>query len=135
MRSIALACGAAALAVFVVACGSSGNGYNNSPTAPTTPTTPAPSGSATINIVGSAGPQSYNPNPAPALTSGQTVVWHNSDAVTHRIVADDGSFDTGNIANGATSGAMMPKTNGVSYHCSIHPSMTGTITAAAAMTN
>ncbi len=136
MRSIALTCGAAALALCVVACGS-GNGNNSSPTAPTPPTTPAPApaGSATINIVGSAGPQSYNPNPAPALTSGQTVVWHNSDAVTHRIVADDGSFDTGNIATGGSSGAMMPKTNGVAYHCSIHPSMTGTITAAAAAAN
>jgi plastocyanin len=129
MRSIVLTCGAAALAVFVVACGS-GNGNNNSPTAPTTPptNTPAPA-SATINIVGSAGPQAYSPNPAPALASGQTVAWHNGDAVVHRIVADDGSFDTGNIATGATSGAMMPKTNGTAYHCSIHPSMTGTIAA------
>ena len=53
----------------------------------------------------------------------------NGDNATHRIVANDGSFDTGNIAPGETSQAVMPSAAGVSYHCTIHPSMVGAISA------
>jgi plastocyanin len=130
MRSFVLACGAAALALIVSACGGGNNGYNNTPTSPTSPT-PPPAGSATINIVGTSGPQSFSPNPSPALATGQMVVWHNSDAATHRIVANDGSFDTGNITSGSASAPLQLKTDGTNYHCSIHPSMTGAINATA----
>jgi plastocyanin len=58
---------------------------------------------------------------------GSSVAWHNNDGTTHRIVANDGSFDTGNIAPGATSSAVRPAAAGANYHCSIHPSMTGAI--------
>ena len=55
------------------------------------------------------------------------VTWTNADGVTHRIVANDGSFDTGNIAPGETSAAMTVATDGARYHCSIHPSMVGAV--------
>jgi hypothetical protein len=56
------------------------------------------------------------------------VAWHNSDSTTHHIVSDDGSFDTGDIAPGLTSAAKVPSGGGaVQYHCTIHPTMLGTI--------
>jgi plastocyanin len=54
------------------------------------------------------------------------VVWHNVDTVTHRVVFNDGELDTGNLAPGAFSAATSLVAVGP-YHCSIHPSMVGTI--------
>jgi plastocyanin len=54
------------------------------------------------------------------------VVWHNVDTVTHRVVFNDGELDTGNIAPGGFSVATSLVAPGL-YHCSIHPSMVGTI--------
>ena len=57
------------------------------------------------------------------------VVWRNNDNVTHRIVLNDGTFDTGDIAPGATSSARQLSNDGVNYHCSIHPGMVGSVMA------
>ena len=57
------------------------------------------------------------------------VVWRNNDNVTHRIVLNDGTFDTGNIAPGATTAARQLSNDGVNYHCSIHPGMIGSVMA------
>jgi plastocyanin len=83
----------------------------------------------TINIVATTGSQSYNPNPA-TQSQGATVAWRNSDGVVHRIVANDGSFDTGDIAPGATSRTLSVSAAGVNYHCSLHPAMVGAIGSA-----
>ena len=82
---------------------------------------------AQIRIISFVGPSSFTPNPAP-IAAGRTVAWKNDDSQTHRIVADDGSFDTGNIDGGATSMAVTRPAGTVAYHCTIHPTMTGTIT-------
>jgi plastocyanin len=83
----------------------------------------------TINVLGVNGAQSFSPNPA-TLPAGQMVVWHNIDSITHRVVLNDGSLDTGNIAPGASSQPMSLNMDGP-YHCSIHPSMVGTLVPAA----
>jgi plastocyanin len=73
---------------------------------------------------------SFEPNPAP-FAQGALVVWRNTDAATHRIVMNDGSFDSGNIAPGASSPVMRVGSSG-SYHCTIHPTMMfGSINGAA----
>ena len=102
------------------------------PTPTPTPPAPAPpSGIVTINVLGVNGSQSFSPNPA-TLPAGQMVVWHNIDSITHRVVLNDGTLDTGNLNPGASSQPMainVPNT-GDPYHCSIHPSMVGTIVPA-----
>src|SRR5262245_48871858 len=125
---------------FVIyACG----GYaNSSPTSPTVTTVPPattappatatppaaeppPAGATVTDVVRENGAQSFSPNPA-TVPPGQMVVWHNVDTVTHRVVLNNGALDTGNIAPGASSAPMiLPAVGG--YHCSIHPSMVGTI--------
>jgi len=120
--------GWAVLAIAVAAAGCSGGGGDS----PTTPTSPSPTGgtsTVTINIVATSGAQSYNPNPA-SQTQGAAVAWRNSDSVIHRIVANDGSFDTGDLAPGVTSRALSVAAAGVNYHCSLHPEMTGAIGSA-----
>jgi plastocyanin len=107
--------------------GCSGNGYSsgstNSPVAPT----PMPSnGVVTINVVAINGAQSFSPNPA-TLPTGQMVVWHNVNNTTHRVVLNDGSLDTGNLAPGASSQPMALGAASAPYHCSIHPEMIGSI--------
>jgi plastocyanin len=107
-----------------------GGGYDN-PAGPSDggQTNPPPaSGSTSIAIMGDRGAQSFNPNPAPA-TASRVVSWRNSDTVVHRIVSNDGAFDTGNLAAGATSAAVTLTGDGANYHCTIHPGMIGSIAA------
>ena len=65
----------------------------------------------TINVVAINGAQSFSPNPA-TLPAGQMVVWHNIDSVTHRVVLNNGSLDTGDLAPGASSQPMSINTGG-----------------------
>ncbi len=56
-------------------------------------------------------------------------MWRNNDTVVHRIVSNDGTFDTGDIAPGATTRAIQSPSAGTNYHCSIHPGMIGAVNA------
>ena len=117
---------ALAIALTTAACGG-GDGYST-PTTPS-PTTGGGGGTAatvTVNINASSGSQAFNPNPATMATTG-TAAWANRDGAVHRIVANDGTFDTGDIAPGATSRAITVPAAGSNYHCSIHPTMVGAI--------
>ena len=121
MRRFFFAAGLAVSMFAVTACG--GDYGSSSPSGPSN--TPAPAGAITIAVVRQNGNQSFSPNPA-TVPTGQTVVWHNIDTTTHRVVLNDGKLDTGNLAPGAFS---QPMTLGASgpYHCSIHPDMVGTL--------
>lgn len=111
------------MALLSAGCGGGGDG---------TPTSPTPSGgggaaaAVTVNIVATSGSQAFTPNPA-ALAGAGTVAWRNNDGLVHRIVANDGTFDTGDIAPGATSRAIQSPAAGTNYHCSLHPAMIGAI--------
>ena len=120
MRSFTLAAAVAALTVGAAACG---GGYGMpSPTGPSND--PPPTGAITIGVVGINGARSFSPDPA-TVRPGQTVVWHNIDTTTHRVVLNDGRLDTGNISPGGFSSPMTLVAPG-GYHCSIHPEMIGT---------
>jgi len=118
-----------AVAMFVFAAwGCGGNGSSSSPSS--TPSTPSSSGAVTVTIMGQRNEQSFSPNPAP-ITQGSLIVWQNSDNTVHRIVMNDGSFDSGNISPGAMSSTMRLSSTGGSYHCAIHPTtMFGSINTA-----
>jgi len=114
-----------ALGLATSACSGSGysSGSTNSQAAPTPITS---NGIVTINVVAINGAQSFSPNPA-TLPAGQMVVWHNVNNTTHRVVLNDGSVDTGNLAPGASSQPMAIGATGGQYHCSIHPEMIGSV--------
>jgi len=118
-----------ALSLCVGGCGGSTDYSGGNPATPTpTPVvTPTPPGEiVTVDVVSENGAQSFSPNPA-TLPAGQMVIWHNIDGVTHRVVLNNGSLDTGDLRPGASSQAMSINGGGGGYHCSIHPSMVGTI--------
>jgi plastocyanin len=90
------------------------------------PNTPVAAGATTIDILGQRGAQSFSPNPA-GVSQGEMMAWRNTDSVVHHIVLNDGSIDTGDIAPGATSSALRLAPDGANYHCTIHPTMIGSI--------
>src|SRR5258708_7336589 len=118
------------VAVFAVAglglsfTGCARGGYGG-PARATSPRASGPADAVVINVVAINGAQSFSPNPG-SIPSGQLVVWHNVDAITHRVVLNDGQLDTGNISAGGFSSAMALVAPGP-YHCSIHPEMVGTL--------
>jgi plastocyanin len=133
--------GSLALFALTLATGcGDGGGYGSTPTT-TPPTTQPPAGGVadlTIMINGQNGKMSFSPNPATVKT-GQKVAWRNADSITHAVLQDDnspgpspysGGFSTGNLGPGATSAPLTMRNAGTTgYHCSIHPSMVGTLTA------
>ena len=125
MRALVTAGAVIAVGLGMWGCG--GNGYssgNGNPTGPTSP--PSGSGVVTINVVAINGAQSFSPNPA-TVPDGQMVVWHNVDNITHRVVLNDRSVDTGDLAPGTSSQAMALRAGDGQYHCSIHPVMIGSV--------
>jgi len=60
--------------------------------------------------------------------AGETITVYNSDQLLHRIVADDGSFDTGVMVPGSsfTVKAGAPGTT-ISYHCVLHSRVKGQV--------
>jgi plastocyanin len=59
---------------------------------------------------------------------GDSVKWTNEDSATHTVTADDGAFDSGNLAAGKAFSFTFDKAGTFAYHCNIHQSMTGTVT-------
>lgn len=68
----------------------------------------------------------FSPNSI-TIAPGDTVSWTNSDSVTHTVTGNDGSWGSGNLANGLTYSHQFNETGDYSYHCSIHTSMTGVV--------
>jgi len=62
-----------------------------------------------------------------SVESETTVVWINDDSAPHTITADDSSFDSGSIGKGSEFKHTFHQPGNYSYHCAIHPSMTGKI--------
>jgi plastocyanin len=58
---------------------------------------------------------------------GDGVTWTNQDSIGHSATADDNSFDTGIIDQGQSGSTTFSKAGTYNYHCSVHPSMHGTI--------
>ena len=115
MRHHALAL---ALIAGVVVGGCGGGGSS-------TPSSPSSTAPGTITIVGQNGTQAFTPNPS--SFGGQMVVFRNNDSIPHRVVLNDASIDTGNIAPGATSSAVFMPASGTNYHCQLHPGMIGAV--------
>lgn len=65
------------------------------------------------------------------LTAGKPVAWINDDNLVHRVTADDGSFDSGDMQPGATFSRTFNMPGTFPYHCKYHKGMTGTIIAGA----
>jgi plastocyanin len=68
--------------------------------------------------------------PQITVAKGGTVTWTNNDNTTHTVVDDlsnVGGPHSGDIAPGSSYSFTFTKTGSFQYHCTIHPSMRGTI--------
>ena len=94
---------------------------------PTTPSGPGNGKDASVTIPKGDGyaATSFSPGNL-TVETGTTVVWTNLDTQSHRITSDTNLFDGGASANDAYSRTFNTK-GSFPYHCSIHPTMTGTI--------
>jgi plastocyanin len=127
-RTWSLAMLTAGLIMVAASCG--GGGYGSNPTPMVTPTPGGPAADLVITISGISGGMSFSPNPA-TVKVGQTVAWRNNGGTAHTATQDAGAFDTGTIADGATSAPIVMGAAGtLSYHCTFHPSMVGSVSVA-----
>jgi len=79
--------------------------------------------SGTVRIAGFA----FAPGSS-SVKVGDSVKWTNQDGATHTVTADDGAFDSGNLAGGKSFSFTFDEAGTYAYHCNIHQSMTGTVT-------
>jgi plastocyanin len=118
--------GIAALSTALILAACSGG------TSPTTP--PASKGgpcsdstdptTVSANVVGNA----WTPADVTAKV-GDVITWTNGDTVPHKVALDDGSCQmSANIAGGGTASLVFSVAGTYPFHCSVHPSMKGTIT-------
>ena len=118
-----IAC-AALLILAAVSAGCSSAG----PAAPAEPAaSPAPATSGTAAAVTI---QNFAFSPATiTVKPGTTVTWTNQDSASHTIMSDGtpAAFSSGTLANGATYQFTFTSPGTYPYHCTIHPSMTGTV--------
>lgn len=98
-----------------------------------------PSGDVAIRRdASSLGNGAFSPNPfSESFATRATVKWVNGDRTSggygstgtaHRLVSDNAIFDSGTLAPGAAYSFTFAAAGMYPYHCSIHPTMVGTIT-------
>ena len=108
--------------------GSGGSGQNQTSSSGQNQTSGG--GTSTITIAQGASSQQtqkpYQPDPA-QVQPGSKVTWQNKDSAPHTATADDKSFDTGTIQPGSSGSATINGQGKISYHCTIHPFMKGTL--------
>jgi plastocyanin len=117
-------------------------------TAPTDTTPPAPTSQTNdVNIVqnaSTAGSAAFNPNPQTVrlgTAASVTIRWVNRDVVAsgtygggststaHNITSDNSAFAaSGSLGGNAVFSVSLSAPGSYPYHCSIHPTMVGTIT-------
>jgi plastocyanin len=62
-----------------------------------------------------------------AVAAGTTVTWTNEDWAPHTVTAEDGSFDSGRLDQGASFEYTFDEPGTFAYHCNYHPGMVGSI--------
>ncbi len=118
------------IAAAAAACGGSSTPASPSSTQTTGGGATGAAGAATqIYILGRDGGGAFRPSPV-AAPSGGSFVWINSDTEVHRIVAVDGTFDTGDLQPDAQSAPVVVGTAGTRYYCPLHPGEVGGVTGA-----
>jgi plastocyanin len=93
--------------------------------APIAAATSAPAGSGKevkVDISGFA----FNPGSV-TIQVGDTVIWTNNDSASHNVKADDGSFASSTLGNGASFSYTFNTAGTFTYKCGFHANMLGTV--------
>lgn len=108
--------------------------HKSNPSNPAPPTTNSTQTNSNTNQASATGAiniknMAFTP-PQITVAKGGTVTWTNNDSIAHTVVDDlsnVGGPASGDIQPGSTYSFTFNKTGSFQYHCSIHPSMRGTI--------
>lgn len=124
----------ATFALVLAACGGSSATQAPASPAPASPAASAAESDAASSACSATDVQSGTPAeikdfafPAGlSITAGQAIEWTNGDSANHTVTFDDGSCST-DVAAGSTVVVSYSVPGTHAFHCSIHPSMTGSI--------
>lgn len=106
------AVGLVSVALMIGACGGTASDT----------TTPAVDGGTAVSI------DAFAFSPATITVKvGTEVTWRNLQANTHTVTADDAEFDSAQLPQDAEFSQTFDTPGEFSYHCEIHPNMTGTV--------
>lgn len=111
----------AAVAIIAASCNGSGPSAYGAP-ASTAATTTAATATNAATIKGF----SFQPEVL-KVKVGAKVTWTNDDTVAHTVTADTTSFASGNLQAGGSFSFTFTRPGTYAYHCSIHPSMHGSV--------
>jgi plastocyanin len=111
----------AAVAIIAASCNGSGPSAYGAP-ASTAATTTAATATNAATIKGF----SFQPEVLKVKVGAQ-VTWTNDDTVAHTVTADTTSFASGNLQPGGSFSFTFTRPGTYAYHCSIHPSMHGSV--------
>jgi len=114
----------ACVILLIVSCIAAGCASSQAPPATAAPTTSTTGGNTVVIKNFAFDPSSLT------VKSGTVVTWTNQDGAPHTIVSDTGSpvaFSSDSLSSGASYSFMFTQPGTYTYHCSIHPSMKGTI--------
>ena len=111
----------AAVAIIAASCNGTGSSAYGAP-ASTAATTTAATATNAAAIKGFA----FQPDVL-KVEVGAKVTWTNDDTVAHTVTADTNSFASGNLQPGGSFSFTFTRPGTYAYHCSIHPSMHGSI--------
>ena len=118
-----------AVVVGVIAgCGSSSSSSSSqgSTQAPAGPRSTGPAPSSTGAVAVTIASFMFAPSTI-TVEKGASVSFENKDNASHTVTADDGSFDAGTLAQGASKKLTFSKVGKLTYHCAFHPFMHGTV--------
>jgi plastocyanin len=95
---------------------------------PTSPNNNPPAHSTRYHTVSI---QNFTFNPASLpIAAGDTVVWTNNDSAPHTVTSNSGAeLQSAQFTPGQTFQHIFPTAGVFAYHCNVHPSMTGSVTA------
>ena len=102
---------------------------SQAPVATTTGSKVCADSTGTTTVEASVGGNEWGPVSAKV---GDVITWTNADPVPHRVGLDDGSCTMSSPIPGGGKASLVFSTPGTfPFHCTVHPSMKGTITIAA----
>lgn len=119
-RSLAAVVAVLALSLCTTAC--NGDDATPRPTSPSAIHTPAGAGPVVVMK-----DLAYEPTGL-TVHAGESIAVENDDSAPHTFTAVDGGFDTGIITAGNSGNLIAPGPGAYDFRCTLHPSMTGTLT-------
>ena len=113
-------------AVLLTGCGSSGDSATDTAAAPAAkPAAAAKSAPGQISMIDAL---KFTPA-AITVKVGQKITWTNTGSIPHNVVAEKGAtFQSDTFGKGKTFSYTPTKAGTISYVCTIHPGMEGTVT-------